>query len=196
MFIQIVQGPVRDAARFGAEADRWRTDLKPGARGYLGCTWGTSSDGTGFIAARFDSALSAKSNSTRPEQDAWWQAIEPSFEQVAFRDCDDVELLFGGGTNHAGFVQVIQGRVHDVEAARVLMRRAETRLAVARPDILGGWVAWHGHDGDFTQVMYFESEAAARSGETAPEEGDVGEEYRSMMAVEPAFLDLPEPHFD
>ena len=34
---------------------------------------------------------------------------------AAFHDCRDVEQLLGGGSDDAGFVQVIQGRTRDVE---------------------------------------------------------------------------------
>lgn len=196
MFIQIVQGPVSDAERFEREAARWSTDLKPGAAGYLGCTWGIARDGTGIIAARFDAEASARANSERAEQGAWWAAIEPAFADASFADCSEVDAMFGGGSDDAGFVQVIQGRVKDREAARKLFASAEDHLARTRPDILGGVMAWHGDDGDFTQIMYFRSEEAARSGETSGADDDLDEEYRDIMAVEPAFFDLPSPNFD
>ena len=69
-------------------------------------------------------------------------------------------------------------------------------FAEARPDILGGTMAWHGSDGEFTQIMYFTSEEAARSGEVSPAEEAVDAQYRDMMAGEPTFIDLPDPRFD
>ena len=68
----------------------------------------------------------------------------------------------------------------------------EGRLAENRPDILGGLVAWHGDDGAFTQVVYFRSEDQARAGEA----GGADERYQDMMAGEPTFIDLRDPHFD
>lgn len=196
MFIQIIQGPLCDPGRFNAEANRWPTDLKPGAAGYQGCTWGIGADGTGFLSARFDSEASAAVNSKRPEQGDWWDAMEPAFERVSFIDCDDVDTILGGGSDHALFVQVIQGRVKDQDAARAMLREAQGPLAEARPDILGGTMAWHGADGEFTQIMYFTSEEAARSGEVSPTEEAVDAQYRDMMAGEPTFIDLPNPRFD
>jgi hypothetical protein len=76
------------------------------------------------------------------------------------------------------------------------MTEGEPELRASRPEILGGIMAWHGDGGGFTQVMYFRSESEARSGETAMEDDDVGSEYAAMMAVEPTFLDLPDPHVD
>jgi hypothetical protein len=196
MFLQIIQGPVSDAALFEREASRWRDDLKPGAPGYLGCTWGISEDGVGFLAARFDSAASAEANSTRPEQGEWWAAMEKAFAAVEFRDCAEVDAMMGGGSDEAGFVQVISGRVNDRAAARTMLREAEGQLAVTRPDILGGVFAWHGGDGDFTQLMYFRSVDDARAGEGSSDDDEVDAGYRDMMAVEPTFVDLTSPQFD
>jgi len=196
MFIQIIQGPVRDADRFNREAERWAADLKPGAVGYQGCTWGLAADRTAFMAARFDSAESAKENSARPEQGDWWAAMEPAFEDVSFLDCDQIDTMLGGGSDEAGFVQVISGRAKDQASARAMLRDAEGQLSQSRPDILGGIMAWHGNDGEFTQIMYSRSEAQARSGEGSPAEAEVDNQYRDMMAIEPTFIDLDEPHFD
>lgn len=199
MFIQIIQGHVSDPDRFQEHVERWSTDLKPDAAGYLGSTWGLAEDGTAVLAARFDTAASARANSEREEQGAWWADMEPAFDDVAFLDCDPVDTMMGGGTDDAGFVQVIHGRVKDPDAARAMLRDAEHRLADARPDILGGVMAWHGDEGDFTQLMYFRSEEQARAAErgpTDPAEEEMDSQYRDMMATEPTFVDLREPHFD
>jgi hypothetical protein len=100
--------------------------------------------------------------------------------------------MMGGGSDTAGFVQVIEGRAKDRESARRMMRDAEGQLTRDRPEILGGLVAWHGDDGEFTQVVYFRSEDEARAGEA---EG-ADQRYQDMMAGEPTFIDLRDPHFD
>lgn len=193
MFIQTIRGRVRDADLFRAQGERWDAELRPGATGFLGSTWGVSPDGVGFVAARFDSEASARANSERPEQGAWWAATEPAFEEVSFRDSADVDTMLDGGSDAAGFVQVIEGRVHDQDAARAMLRDAEGALRASRPDIVGGVMAWHGDGGGFTQIMYFRSEAEARSGETGEMDEDVDRQYREMMAAEPSFLDLSDP---
>ena len=38
--------------------------------------------------------------------------------EVTFHDCDDVTMFLGGGSDDAGFVQVIQGRLSDPERFR------------------------------------------------------------------------------
>ena len=77
-----------------------------------------------------------------------------------------------------------------------MLHRAEDQLAEVRPDILGMTMAWHGDGGGFTQLVYFRSEAAARSGESEDADSDVGREYQEMMADEPTFIDLTDPRFD
>ena len=196
MFMQIIQGRVTDSDRFLAEAGRWPIDLKPGATGYLGCTWGVASDGTGFVAARFDSKEAATRNSQRPEQAAWWQRMAPAFGDVSFHDCTDVDTMVGGGSNEARFVQVIQGRAKDQAAARIMLRDSEGQLSEGRPDILGVVMAWHGDTGEFTQMVYFRSEQDARAGEGSATDDEVDNQYRDMMAVEPTFIDLTDPRFD
>ncbi|MCU1498980.1 MAG: hypothetical protein JWM47_2933 [Acidimicrobiales bacterium] len=196
MFIQTIQGRVDDADRFTSEAERWPRDLKGGAAGYLGCTWGVSPDGTAFLAARFESDQAAKANSERPEQGEWWSAIEPAFEDVAFHDSTEIDTMMGGGSDQAGFVQVIQGRVKDEAEARAMMQGAQAMLSQARPDILGGVMIWHGDGGGFTQIMYFRSQEAARAGEQGEMDPEVGAQYEQMMAAEPTFIDLTEPRFD
>lgn len=192
MFVQIVEGPLADVERFRREAGRWSAELRPGAVGFLGATWGVSPDGTGVLVARFASEAAAAANSNRPEQGAWWEAMAPAFERVTFRDCETVDTMMGGGSDDAGFVQVIEGRAKDRESARRMMREAEDQLSQDRPEILGGLVAWHGDDGKFTQVVYFRSEDEARAGEA----GGADRRYQDMMAGEPTFIDLRDPHFD
>jgi hypothetical protein len=195
MFIQIIRGALTDPERFQAEASRWGRDLKPGAVGYLGATWGVTADGTGFLAARFDSADSARANSERPEQGEWWAGMEPAFADVSFVDTSDIDTMMGGGSNDAGFVQVIQGRAKDQAAARSMLASVEPELRQARPDIAGVTMAWHGDDGSFTQIVYFDSEGAARGGESG-EADDTARRYEEMMAETPTFLDISDPHFD
>jgi hypothetical protein len=196
MFVQTITGKVRDRDRFEREAARWPAELKPGAVGYLGCTWGIAADGTGFLAARFESADDAKHNADRPEQGEWWSEMEPAFDAPEFQDCAMVDTMMGGGSDDAGFVQVITGRVKDEAAARTMIADAEEQLSSTRPDILGMTMAWHGDGGGFTQLVYFTTEAAARAGERDGADEDIDRQYQDMMAAEPTFIDLTDPRFD
>src|ERR671923_523515 len=108
MFIQVIQGDVRDAAAFRAQLDRWAEELGPTADGWLGTTGGLATQG-GFIAVvRFESEEAARRNSDRPEQGRWWAGTAQSLGEVTFHDCAEVDLMGAGGSDEAGFVQVIQ----------------------------------------------------------------------------------------
>jgi hypothetical protein len=196
MFVEIITGRVTDRDAFLREADRWAEELEPGAEGYLGCTWGIGTDGTGVIAARFESADAAQRNAARPEQGDWWNAMRPALDAPEFHDCTTVDTMLGGGSDDARFVQVIRGRARDEAAARSMIAEVQDRLGDARPDILGGVMAWHGDGGGFTQLMYFRSEAAAHEGEQHLADADVDQQYREMMAAPPTFIDLTDPRFD
>jgi hypothetical protein len=171
-----------------------------GHRGGAGCLGLARLDRRGhddgrFVAlARFESEAAARRNSDRPEQDQWWAETAKLFTgEVTFHDCPQV-LTFGeGGSDNAGFVQVIQGRTGDVDRMRQMMEDSSDAMRDWRPDVIGGVVALHG-DGGFTQAVYFTSEAEAREGEKK----EPPEEMRQMMEEdmaqgEPTFFDLRDP---
>jgi hypothetical protein len=165
MFIQVIQGQISDVGGLRAALDRWIEELAPGAAGWLGSTAGVTDDGRFVALVRFESEEAARRNSDQPEQDQWWAETSKLFSgDATFHDCRDVELLLRGGSDDAGFVQVIQGRTRDVERMRELGEQAGRLLADFRPEIIGGTIALHG-DGGFTQAVYFTSEEAAREGE-------------------------------
>jgi hypothetical protein len=196
VFIQTIQGTVIDAAALRRSIARWQSEIKPGARGYLGSTGGVTADGRAITVVRFEAEADARANSERPEQGAWWNEASKAFgDDVTFHDCKDVDTAFGGGNEAAGFVQVIQGRTNNQTELRALgIDRAE-ELHALRPDILGVVIGWHG-DGGFTQVVYFTSQEAARAGEKAMAGSSLMERYNSLMEGEPTFFDLTEPDFD
>jgi hypothetical protein len=194
MFLQLMQGRVVDRDLLSRQADRWEAELRSGASGFLGSTWGIAADGTAVFAARFDSEAAARANSDRPEQSRWWTQTAPAFDEVSFQDCSVVDTVMGGGSDQAGFVQLIHGRVKDEATARALLGEAEAELGRTRPDILGMTMAWHG-EGAFTQIVYFRTEAEARASESAATGTDLDERYLAMMAEPPTFIDLTEPHF-
>lgn len=191
MFVQVIKGKARDEAGLRKQFERWGEELKPGAEGFLGSTGGIAGDGTFITVARFDSEEAARRSSDRPEQGKWWAETEPFLEDVTFTDCTEVDEMLGGGSDDAGFVQVMQGRVTDVEKARSMGREMEPELRKARPDVLGAIAAWHG-DGGFTQVIYFESEAAAREGESSSADQGPPEEFQELWQ-DVSYIDLSEP---
>lgn len=198
MFVQIIEGKLADPERFREQFRRWEDELASDADGWLGGTAGVTPDGVGVIAARFESAEAASRNSSRPEQDEWWQETAGTFEGApTFTDCSVVDLFLDGGSDDAGFVQLIRGRISDPAAARQLMKDFERLLPGRRPDVIGGYIAIHDDDpNQYTQVVYFTSEEEAREGErrdAEDEDDELDQRMRELQEGEPRFLDLPDP---
>jgi hypothetical protein len=167
MFIQIIQGHVADPAQIRQSFEEWTRELSAGAEGWLGTTAGVTDDGELIAIVRFESADAAERNSHRPEQHQWWMETAKLFAgDATFNDCRQVGTFLAGGSDEAGFVQVMQGRTSDSQRLWELNRRTEPMLKQFRPEIIGGTAAAHDSDqGAVTQVVYFTSEAAAREGE-------------------------------
>lgn len=197
VFIQVMQGKCADADRLGERLDLWRDSLSGGADGWLGTTCGLTGDGQFVGVVRFASREAAEANSRRPEQDEWWRETVAALDgDVAFADYDDVVTMLDGGSDEAGFVQVMRGRVPDPAAFRSFMAQPMDALRAARPEIIGGTVAV-GDDGGFTQTIYFTDESAARLGEKQEMPPDVRrqmEEGMGQFDVE-QFFDLHDPWF-
>jgi hypothetical protein len=197
MFIQVITGTTSDRDGLRRQFDRWQQDLRGGATGYLGGTGGVSDDGRVFVSARFESEEAARRNSAREEQGAWWAETEKFLENATFQDSIDVTTLGGGGSDDAGFVQVMRGRVADKEKAPALMARfAELLPAMAegRPDILGDVTVIHS-DGTYSDIIYFRSEAEAREGEKKEPPAEMQamfEEFTAAMPVD-EYIDLKDP---
>lgn len=197
MFIQVITGKVANADLLKQQNEHWMSDLKPGAKGYLGYTGGITSDGRAVSIARFESEADAQANSERSEQGQWWDATAAAYDGTpTFSNCTTVDLLFGRGSNEAGFVQVIQGRAKDRETVRKFVQDGRSELQTARPDILGIVVAWHGDSNDFTQAVYFKSEEETRKNEAATEGEEMRQQYVDLFDGPPTFYDLTEPVLD
>lgn len=194
MFIQIIQGKCttrQDECREMGE--RWRRELGPGADGWLGGTYGFTDDGQFLAIVRFESREAAAANSARPEQAAWWREMEPLFDgPVEFHDCDDVTLMMDGGSDDAGFVQVIRGKVDDATTLKKMMTDTE-QLHEMRPDIIGGTLAIE-EDGTFIETIAFTDEASARRGEQQEMPEDVRRAMESAMH-DVSYVDLHHPWF-
>jgi hypothetical protein len=194
VFIQIIQGRCKDPEAMREMSERWRRDLAPGATGWLGGTYGITDDGMFVGVVRFESREAAMANSARPEQGEWWAEMQKMFDgPVEFHDCDDVTLLLDGGSDDAGFVQVIRGKVDDPERLRSMMTQDADLLHEARPEIIGGTLAIE-EDGTFTETIAFTDEASARKGEQMDMPEDVREQMESMLR-DVQYLDLHRPWF-
>jgi hypothetical protein len=196
MFVQMIKGRTNDPSALSHQLERWRDELKPGAVGFLGSTVGIADDGTFIAFARFADEAAATANSQRPEQDAWWRSTAKYFDgEPAFRESSDISTLFEGGSNRAGFVQVMEGTVIDRARAEA-METPEMleQLRAARPDLLGALRVWF-PDGAFAEAAYFTSEDEARKGESSSEFSGPQEEYMALYG-EMTFTDLRHPLLD
>lgn len=116
--------------------------------------------------------------------------------EVSFHDCDNAMVFLGGGSDEAGFVQIIQGRVSDPEKFRHFMEQPMDALQEARPDLIGGTIALE-PDGWFTQTICFSGEEAAREGEHKEMPSEVRQAYEEELSAmqEVKYLDLHQPWF-
>ena len=200
MFAQVIEARATDADAVRRQFDKWATDVRPGAEGFLGSTVGLTDDGKVLALARFESEDAASRRSDRPEQSRWWEETSRYLEDATFHNCAECDTILDGGSDDAGFVQVIQGRATDIEKVRRMGAEMESGLRDARPDVIGGLVAWDGSD--FTQFIYFTSEADAREGEKKMSEGGgdgsdggsgaEGESWDSLMS-DLRYADLRNP---
>jgi hypothetical protein len=195
MFIQVIQGRAVDPDGARRLADRWYDELASGAEGWLGSTSGVTDDGRFIAVVRFESEDAARRNSSRPEQDAWWSEMSGHLAEVAFHDSTRVHLYRDGGSDEAGFVQVIQGHSDDMERLAELGRAQEQEMAEQAPHVLGFTVAEHGdRPGDFTQTVYFTNEDDARRFERAnPAEDDPAMAELAGLLRDLVYYDLREP---
>lgn len=197
MFVQVITAKVVDADGLWRQIDRWEREVRPGAEGFLGSTSGVTDDGRLIVLARFESEEVARRNSDRPEQAAWWAETEKTLQDVNFQDGVEVIAMGGGGSDDAGFVQIMRGRVLDAAKLDELWSRIgefEAAMASHRPDVIGDLTVVHA-DGTYTDAVYFTSEAEARRNEgkePPPEMQSMFEEWMSAATVD-EYLDLSHP---
>jgi len=197
MFVQVVRAKAKDQAGLRKMWEKARQELTPGAIGFLGSTGGIADDGTMLAVVRFESEDAAKRNSGRPEQTAWYNELLQYVDgEVTFKDCTDVAVQGRGGSDDAGFVQVIQARATDRKRLEEISRAFEAEMSSVRPDLIGGLIAWHPDGtGWFTDVNYFTTESEARANEAKsmpPEIQKQVEEWMSLME-DVEYIDLHEP---
>ena len=194
MFVQVIRGRAKDGPGLSKEMDRWSEELGPGAIGFLGSTGGVTDDGDFIVLARFESEEAAQKNSQRPEQDAWFQEFSTHLDgEPTFMNSTDIDEWNGGGSDDAGFVQIITGSVSDKEKVREMFTGMDDEMANLRPDVIGGMVVWDGND--FVQSVYFTSEKEARAGEKKemPAEAQAEMQQMDQLMSNLEYLDLREP---
>ena len=193
MFVQVIEGTTSDPAALIEHGDRWQREVRPGAIGYLGVTAGVTADGRAVAIVRFEDEASARANAERPEQTAWFEGMAKLYDgEPTFTESSDVTEWMGGGSNDAGFVQVMKST--GVDRAQVeRMDAAFEPFAGQRPDLLGGLRIWTGPN-SCIDVAYFTTEEEARKGEQA----EIPDEMKELMSDfegmgETEYLDLTDP---
>lgn len=195
MFIQVLKGKTSQRGELRKLTDSWQSEV--GAPdGWLGSTFGFTDDDTFFGVVRFDSRDVAMASSGRPEQGAFAEKLGALVDgDVEFLDYDDAITFLDGGSDDAGFVQVIQGRTEDTDMFRTMLDGISA-LRDARPEVIGGTVGI-ADDGSFTQTVAFTDEASAREGEQKDVDmpPEVAESLQKTMQTA-QFYDLREVWFN
>jgi hypothetical protein len=192
MFVQVIEAKTKDREAIRSEMDRWIQELGPTSEGWLGSTEGVTQDGRFIAIARFESEEQARRNSDKPEQGEWWQRVSQHFAgEATFWEATDTA---GEGSDSAGFVQVMKGRVNDLEAAKRLDQQMEREMPDKRPDVIGSFTAYR-EDGTFYSAIYFTSLEEARRAEKEMNENPPPEmeQWGALMDGELTFYDLEEP---
>jgi hypothetical protein len=199
VFVQIIQGKCTRQNELRSQTDKWLRDLAPGAEGWLGGTYGFTDDDMFVAMIRFASKEAAMANSERPDQSAWWAETERCFDgPVEFHNADKVLLMLEGGSDDAGFVQVIRGKIDDPALLETELDEMSNMMHEERPEIIGSTFAIE-DDGTFTETVFFTDESAAREGEqkampTTENVRHLMQDWQHMMH-DVTYLDLHHPWF-
>lgn len=194
IFVQVIQGSVRDTGEAQKTWERWFDDVQPEAVGWLASTAGFS-DSEFIAVVTFASDEAARRNAQRPEQDEWWQEMKQHFaDDVTFHDCEQVSTYGGWERQDAGFVQIVQGRSHDLDGVMDKIAAAEQEFVLDHHlGLVGGIIADHG-DGTFTEVIYYPTEDDARAASQEEAEKPVGAaEILSQSVSDVRYLFLRDP---
>jgi hypothetical protein len=194
MFVQVLKGKSTNPEAMLALGQKWQTELRPGAKGYLGSTVGAAADGTFVAVIQFTDDVAAKENSDRPEQDAFFKEMSQYIDgEPSFRESSDTSLLFDGPSEKATFVQLMESTCKDRAKAEAMEPPMLDQLRTARPDLLGGLRLWIGDKA--IEVAYFTSEADARKAEQSADFSGPQEEFMSLYD-NMTFTDLPNPQIN
>ena len=195
MFIQMVQGRCSRQEDMRMVVDDWCTSMAS-QPGWLGGTYGFTDDSSFIGVVRFDSQDACERACERDDAGMWWAAAAQCFDSgPELHESSDVTMMLNGGSDDAGFVQIMRGRVGNVDKLRRMTGDTEmtNMLSQARPDIIGATLAIE-DDGHFIETIAFTSEAEAREREQMEMPAEVAGDMAEAMA-EVEYLDLHRPWF-
>lgn len=194
MYIQMVQGACGRQQDMHRVVDAWCSDMAT-RPGWLGGTFGFDDDGAFHGIVRFESEDACRENGDREESAWWWAAAAECFDgEPTIHASSEVMMMLDGGSDDAGFVQIMRGRIADPTLVRGMTSDGTmTMLHQARPEIIGATLAIE-DDGTFTETVSFTSEREARRGESAQMPAEMAERMNTAFA-EVSFTDLHQPWF-
>jgi len=195
VFIQMVQGACSQEDDMRMLVDEW-CERMGDVPGWLGGTYGFTDDGHFVGVVRYESATACKETCAASDAGAWWAAAEEMFDRPPeIHQSEDVMIMLDGGSDAAGFVQVMRGKVGNSDTLRRIMTDQDmtSMLHQARPDILGATMLIE-DDGTFTETISFTDEDSARKGETMEMPAEVAADLQEAMA-EVDYYDLHKPWF-
>lgn len=195
MFIQMVQGTCTREDEMHSLVDGWCATMSE-RPGWLGGTYGFTDDNRFVGVVRYDSEQSCRENCMRDDAGAWWAQAETLFDGAPeIHQSEDVTMMLDGGSDNAGFVQVMRGRMLDADKFRHFSSDTEmtNMLHQARPEIIGATLLFE-PDGSFTETISFTDETTARVGEKQEMPADMEMDWQSTIA-DVEYLDLHHPWF-
>jgi hypothetical protein len=167
--------------------DDWVSALRSEAPGFLGATAGVTDDGRAIALLRFESVAAASANTSAhlPEAGPWWVEADKIFNgPMTVTDSEDAETFLGGGSNDAGFVEIIKGRAIDRAQLREMDAIIERVARSWRPELIGSFRVWTG-PGSYVEADYFTSEADMREGQQKEPPAELAgrkDVFEAMMA--------------
>jgi hypothetical protein len=194
-FGQVIQGHTSDPTGVRQAMERWARDVSPRAAGWVRTTAGVTHDGEFIAVLQFDSEEAARALSDRPEQNRWWADLCAVLDrEVTVKNGMRTEVFLAGDLGQAGFVQVVQGCVSDIDRARERLHALQEALRVHLRALLGSVTLELGA-GRFSRALYFSTEDEARAAELErpPETQAPDQEARQLLVGPAEFLDLSEP---
>lgn len=193
MFIQMVQGACTHQDDMRMLVDDWCGEMAD-QPGWLGGTYGFTDDNSFVGVVRWDTRAACQAYCDRMDAAWWWAgACEVMDGMPEVHQSDDVTMMLEGGSDDAGFVQIMHGKVGDADLLRKMSTDQEmtAMLHQARPDIIGSTLLIE-DDGTFVETISFTDEESARIGEKQemPPAADMEHAIREVH-----YMDLHHPWF-
>jgi hypothetical protein len=193
--VWVLEGKAADPGEVGRQLGRWTSEFGDTTPGYLGATGGVTDDGRFLLFVRWESEDAGNELLMRPEQQAWYEEFQKSFDgAIEFAETGDVTTHINGGSDAAGFVQAMKVSGVDRQRVEAADRQFENIAPHVRPDLIGGIRVWTALDG-FVEVNYFTSEQDARDGEKQAPPPELVEGFDDFMAMmkDAEYFDFTEP---